>query len=774
MTLSCRFPIPVHRVRITREVGLAAALLTLAPAPARSQQGPTTPNQVGAGCAVIDYDRDGDLDLFYVETGDGRVLVYRNELIPGGALAFVDVSTAVMPASVASANGMGVARGDVNNDGFDDILVTYAASRANLSAPYRLFLNQQGERFTEATRSAGLTSYESGTISSSAAFFDYDRDGDLDLYIGAYLTFRTGAGGLMENGNAKKTFYENMGNQPNGIPTFVDRTDEKGIGWCGGQSEWTLGLATGDYDNDGDMDLYLANDYGGCNSDGSIRAGDNCMFRNNGDGSFTNVTSESNTRDGGYAMGVDFGDYDNDGNLDLFVTNFWYDSLLRNKGDGTFADVSLATGINEALNGWAATFCDYDNDGQLDIMNVNGWILNSWGQVECEPNCVWRNEGPDAPVRFRERGAEVGIQVFGDARGAAWGDIDQDGWVDMIVANNTDWDHSGAECDFNAPRRLVFVNRGDGTFIDVSNPTGVRSDPTTLPTAASRTPLTHHWLTVVPHCVTSNRSAIGTRVTLRVGERTYLRELGCGSYLSSNEAALHFGLGAADRIDELTIRWPNGNVEHLTDVAVDQRLHATEGQVETPITLTSFTAAQADGELVVQWSFADARDHAGFHLHRRPAATGEFVRITDRILAGDQSPITYRDAGVTPGRYEYRLESIDRDGTSRWHGPITAELTPPAGGPRVGQNYPNPFNPVTTIPVVIGAAGSPAGRPLEVWIHGADGALVRRLPVPTMAPGTIRLVWDGLDERGQAAPSGHYYYRIGGEAGPSRRMLLVK
>jgi len=720
------------------------------------------PNLMGSGTALMDYDNDGDLDLFFLTVRDGKVEVFQNQ----GNMVFEDVTQAVMGITNFNANGMGFGCGDLNNDGWGDFFVTFGPYPPNQPAtPYRAFLNRGDGTFREITRAAGFTSYEDGVLSSSVAFFDYDRDSDLDVYVGNYIKMIPLPGGNVELVGAKNHFYENIGNLPDGTPQFVDRTDEKGLGWCGGQSEWTLGLATGDYDNDGDMDLYVANDYGGINPDQTIRDGDDALFRNNGDGTFTNVTTEAGGLQKGYTMGVDFGDYDNDGDLDVFTANFWEDTILENDGDGTFTWHREDLGIVENLNGWGAAFRDYDNDGDLDIFNVNGWISNGWGQVECEGNALWENQGSEAPVRFTNRAVQSGIQDFGDARGAAFGDLNRDGWIDMVVQNNLDWNHS-ENCPYEAGSRLIFLNNRNRSFNEVSKASGLRTEGEDVTPGAGGSTLANHYLAIEPHGTISNRSAIGTRITIEIGGAIQMREITCGSYMSANENCAFFGLGSATIVDKVTIRWPNGLVEIMENVAADQRLSVTEGSV--PVRLLSLEALGVTDGIEISWSFADAVNHAGFQVERRHDGSA-WTQLTDRLLTGEESHMSFVDRTAAIGTtYQYQLAAVGRDGSIERFGPVSASRS---GAPRplsLLQNRPNPFNPTTMIPI---AGNRSAGEAIQVF--AADGRLVRRLPVPE---GTedVEVAWDGMDNFGQVLPSGAYFYSLASHPGTARRMVMVK
>ncbi|HET9233697.1 MAG TPA: VCBS repeat-containing protein, partial [Candidatus Eisenbacteria bacterium] len=335
----------------------------------------------GSGAGWFHCNADEYLDLCYV-TPEGQVvlLVYdpQNQ-------EFAD-SSALIPQSIQGvSSGTGVACGDLNNDGLSDLFFTFGPANNGQGGAEHLLLNR-GTSFQLVSRPAGINPGDQGDVlSGSAALFDYDNDGLLDIYVANY-----GDPFLANDGWSEQLFH-NTGVDLNGVPHFTDvaatlKVDKP----YNGQSNWTLGLATFDYDNDGDTDLYLANDYNGLDQFGNCcRDGDNILYRNDG-GTFVDVSYAAGAADPGWAMGVAVGDYDRDGWLDLYVSNFWEDALLRNNKNGTFTNVTALCGLpTERLfdepctvcNGWGTAFFDFDNDGDLDIHVVNGWITNDQGQT---------------------------------------------------------------------------------------------------------------------------------------------------------------------------------------------------------------------------------------------------------------------------------------------------------------------------------------------------------------------------------------------------------
>jgi len=494
----------------------------------------------GTGVAMIDYDGDGLTDLFFV---NGTTLegfppdkaptnhLYRNR----GGGTFEDVTAKAGLA--ASGWGQGACVGDYDNDGHDDLFVTYWGES-------RLYHNDGHGRFTDVTGPAGVTAPKR-RWGTGCAFLDYDRDGRLDLFVGNYIDFDPATTPRPESGlcryrglevacgppglqGGRNLLYHNRGDG-----TFDDVSDRSGIARATGT--YALGVSTLDFDNDGWTDLYVADD-----SSPSV------LYRNNHDGTFTDIAVRAGcaySQDGKAqaGMGVAIGDYDRNGTMDIFKTNFAGDTstLYANTGHGLCEDRTFAAGfgLNTRWLGWGAAFVDLDNDGWLDLLLTNGHVYPEVRQVKSEagyeqPKVVYRNLGNG---RFEDVTARVGapLTIPKAARGAAFGDIDNDGWIDVAIANVND-------------RPDLYRVTGDPT---------------------------HHWLELKLVGATSNRDAIGARVHIVAGGVEQWQEVrGGGSYLSQNDFRVHFGLGAATVIDRLDVRWPNGGEEHWAHLAAD-RLH---------------------------------------------------------------------------------------------------------------------------------------------------------------------------------------------------------
>jgi hypothetical protein len=499
----------------------------------------------GTGVAIFDYDNDGWPDIFLV---NGTTLegfpegqaptshLYRNN--HDGT--FADVTTKA--GLTASGWGQGVCVGDYDNDGWEDLYVTYYGKN-------RLYHNQQGV-FTEVSEQAGVagTGKAWGT---GCAFLDYDRDGLVDLMVANYVDFDVstapapgerascvwkgvpvmcGPRGLP---GAKNILYRNLGNGK-----FEDVTVKAKIDQTSGH--YAFSVSTLDFDDDGWPDIYVA-----CDSTPSI------LYHNNRDGTFSDVAvvagaayNEDGREQAG--MGSTVADFDGDGRLDIFKTNFSDDTstLYRNNGNGTFDDVTYAAGLGLYTRylGWGTMFLDFDNDGWPDLLLVNGHVYpevdrQNLGSSYEEPRILYHNNGNRT---FTDVSAQAGpaITATHAGRGLAVGDLWNDGRVSAVISN------------MNAPPSLL-VNQ-------------------------MRSP--NHWIGLRLQGTKSNRDGIGARVILKVGSRTLVNEVRSGSsYDSNSDMRLHFGLGTATKIDSVQVRWPSGLTEQFENVPADAIRDLREG-----------------------------------------------------------------------------------------------------------------------------------------------------------------------------------------------------
>jgi hypothetical protein len=493
----------------------------------------------GASAAVGDFDNDGFDDLFIVDSGEGtKSHLYRNN----GNMTFTDVSE---KAGVGGGNDpLSIVADalwlDYDNDGWRDLLI------ARFGTPI-LYHNEKNGTFKDVSAQSGLRKF-GNTIAVMA--FDYDNDGKLDLLFGNYFKPQN----LLDAAGIEK--------DPHVLPNDLDNAVNGGgvtlwHGLGGGKWEevtekagfvkhtgWTLDVGHGDFNNDGLQDVYLACDYG-----------TDRIFFNNGDGTFRDATEKSIGIDTRKGMNVDVGDYDNDGWLDIYVTNITDEymkecnMLWHNNHDATFTDLSRETGTCETLWGWSAKFGDYDNDGLLDLFVVNG--LRSAGPDNYIPVLVdlitkpgvdftdvrgWPNIGNMTwsgyqkkkffknldGSSFKEMSNAAGVDNDKDGRGIGVGDFDNDGRLDFYQAN--------------ADQNSLFYRN---TTTDAG-----------------------HWIELKLVGTKSNRDAIGARVTLKAGARTMIREVDGGNgYAGQSTQRIHFGLGANTTISSLQIRWPSGTVQ---------------------------------------------------------------------------------------------------------------------------------------------------------------------------------------------------------------------
>lgn len=596
--------------------------------------------------------------------------------------------------------------------------------------------------FTDITVQAGIDNPAKGVC---IAFVDYDGDGYLDIYVG-------NSGVFFEPLGKPNILYRN-----NGDGTFTDMAVEAGIA----DNRQTQGVAFGDMDNDGDPDLYLANDFGinalyMNNGDGSFRdvteaagvqgaidiiggeeapngygtaladinndgyldiyvvnlGGSNILYRSNGDGTYTDVTEEVNAKAGIGVMGAGtaaaFSDVNNDGRPDLYAANGYGlpSFLYLNRGAG-FDDETDEAGVGEQGDAEAVVFGDYDNDGDMDM-----YISNTAG-AEGQPlaDILYQNNGNGI---FEDVTAEAGVDIEDYSLGAVFGDLDNDGYLDLYVV-------------INGGPNILYRNNGDGTFTDVTAESGTGDegfganaalgdidndgylDIYVANTGFSDEIMgdpdtlylnnggTNHWLQVQLRSANGNYGSIGARIALSAGELHQVREISGGRGYAQNSSIANFGLGAQTVADEIQITWPSGVVQILRDIPADQLITIDE---------SDSAAVQPDHSLVSLWG---------------------------KVKKADPAPSA------------------------------------------VGQNYPNPFNPETWIPYQLSQGG-----PVIITIYNSVGKLVRELDLGHRSAGVYSsqaraAYWDGRNSAGEPASSGIYFYRIQTtDFTTTRKMMLVK
>jgi enediyne biosynthesis protein E4 len=488
------------------------------------------------GAALLDYNNDGLLDLFLVNGGKiaGNLQVpenfdratprYWNRLYRQNRDgSFTDVTQAAGLVHAGNGNyGMGVAVGDYDNDGYPDLYITSYGKNI-------LYHNNGDGTFTDVTAKAGVAG---GGWSVSAGFFDYNNDGHLDLFVTRYMEWDADhnkiCGGDWHTYCPPAVFpattcllYRNRGDG-----TFEDVSERSGIAAKKGRA---LGVAFADYDGDGFTDIFVAND-----------GMQQYLFHNNGDGSFKECALESGaalTSDGKglSGMGVAFQDYDNDGQPDVIVTELPRElyALYHNDGNGAFSYQSLETGLGaltSGSSGWGVGLEDFDNDGWKDLFVAQSHVLDNVQQIDAS---LRYKEVPLLAINHNGRFERVdsGVTTPLAARGAAFGDINNDGWMDVVLTT------------LGGPPVLL-LNHGGA----------------------------NHWLSITLRGTRSNRDGYGARV--RVNDQTRLAT-SAGSYACANDKRLHFGLGSAEKAT-VEVLWPSGAKQVLNDVRADQFLEVRE------------------------------------------------------------------------------------------------------------------------------------------------------------------------------------------------------
>jgi len=495
---------------------------------------------VCAGLATFDYNGDGKIDILFLNgvplpgspttTPSSRNALYRND----GGWKFTDVTQG---AGLGDTNyHLGVCVGDYNNDGYPDIYL-------NNFGPNLLYRNNGDGTFTDVTQAAGVAN--GNKVGAGACFLDIDADGDLDLFVAAYCDFTFAKHqtrhvnghpayvGPMIYGPVLATLFRN-----NGDGTFTDISRESGIAAREGTG---MGVVCADYDDDGDTDIIVGND-----------AMANFVWRNDGHGHFEEVgllTGLAYDRNGvGLGtMGVECGDYNNDGRLDFHMTSYQkqWAILYRNAGKGLFEDVTHTTSAGAGTFNqvtWGTGLVDFDNDGNRDLFIACGHLQDTvdlWDDTTSYEarNLLLENTGQGKFLDVSARSGD-GLVVKRSSRGAVFDDLDNDGRIDVVILNS---------------RR---------------EPTLLRNDSST----------TNHWIQVQLRGTRSNRDGVGARVTVRAGDLTLIDEVHSGrGYQSNYGMHPHFGLGHRTRIDRIEVRWIGGGTDVVEGVEVDRLLHITEG-----------------------------------------------------------------------------------------------------------------------------------------------------------------------------------------------------
>jgi enediyne biosynthesis protein E4 len=483
---------------------------------------------VGGGAAFLDYDQDGFIDI-YVCSGTWNAELNtgeKPEKLPGNHLyrnkgngTFEDVT------EKTDVGGpwytMGVTVGDYNNDGYPDIFLSNYGSNV-------LLKNTGKGSFTDVTKRAGLAGGD--LCSVGAVWLDYDNDSYLDLYVGNYLNFDPnykyyyapdGFPPPMAYDSEPDKLYHNKGDG-----TFEDVTEAMGIVDPDGRA---MGVGAVDYDNDGFVDIYVANDH-------SL----NYLWHNEAGKKFTDVGTMSGTAfsqagEGTVSMAVDFADFNGDERLDIFVSDDSYCSLYENLGNGVFRDVANPSGISSQAAqfvGWSSSFVDFDHDGDVDIFKTNGALKHLYGYEDQ----MFENIGDG---KFKDVSTDLGVYFKEEyvGRGACLGDYDNDGDMDIYIVN------------LNGLNKFLRNNKGNQD----------------------------NWLIINLKGTTSNRDGIGARVKITAGGRVQAtQKKSTTGYLSQNDPRMHFGLAKAETVEKIEIQWPSGKVQTLENVKANQILDVKE------------------------------------------------------------------------------------------------------------------------------------------------------------------------------------------------------
>jgi len=442
----------------------------------------------GLGASIIDFNVDGLMDIFITAKGS-NMLFQRNP----GDLKFTEV--AHIAGVYYGINSRGATWADYNKDGLPDLFV------GNVSGGLSTLYKNEGDRgdgiftFSDVTDSAGIRDLP---MVFSSAWGDYNNDGYIDLFL--------------STGNAFKKLYKNLGDG-----SFIEVSYQAGIR----DSSIGRGSTWGDYDNDGDLDLYIVNE----TESGSDFSPENRLYRNNGDGTFTDISEPAGVNCDRIGKGAAWGDYDNDGDLDLFVTNDGKNRFYKNIGNDNFIDIAPDLGFSDSLTSYGVAWGDFNNDGYLDLYVVNNYRLNN----------LYINSGHGT---FNDLGSKLGVADIGSGNSVVIADFNEDGKLDIYLVRSSE------------PSQL-YINK----FAE------------------------NNWLLITVTGKKSPYNGIGAKIILYSGDLTQYREISGGSgYLSQNSMLVHFGLGAHNIIDSLIIRWPAGTIDKILNIKTNQKIHIIEGE----------------------------------------------------------------------------------------------------------------------------------------------------------------------------------------------------
>ena len=626
----------------------------------------TDPELQSGGGAAADVDGDGDVDFYVVGGNTEPNHFYRNR----GDGTFEEVGAEFGLDLVHW--GSGPAFGDIDGDGDLDLFIG-----AVVGDPHHVFENRLDEaegRFVDVTDPSGIRLSAMNTM--SATFFDYDRDGFVDLFL-------THWGNHYEAGVDTETVWRNDGDG-----TFTSTSIETGIAETLVErgTDWSFTPNFSDIDGDGDADLLMSSDFE-----------ESQVFLNNDDGTFTNATDQDVMNDQA-GMGAAVGDYDNDGDMDWFVTSIYNldqdegtyigNRLYGNDADGVFVDVTSPARVDDGGWAWGACAADFDNDGNVDILHVNGWRVLDGKDYGGDPIRFFHNTGPDSIV-FREIAREVGLADDSQGRGVACFDIERDGDVDVLISNN-----SGAN---------VVLYRNE-------------------------TANDNHYLGVRLEGAGANRLGIGARITATTADGSQIRDLGGrNNYVSHDPFEVHFGLAEATEAD-VEVRWPDGTTSTMRDVSADRQI-----TLRQPATNLRLVVLQGDGDGVydagdvVPVQAAKATD--GYHFSHWSSSGGG--RFDDARSANTTFTMPATTVTVTAHYLPGVAPAAEVSAPRRWIEVLLQAIRNDYARPTVHAR--NLFH-VSAAMYDAWAAYDPSGQPASPWLLGRTRAGSRcgfdELPVP--------------------------------------------